>query len=95
MYSNFVWVLKPGELAATAVAHIAAFSGMDLDYIGRASDYLLGTAEQIAERISARLVAFEGVDHIVLNPLDWSDEQLELIAHEVLRSYGKVQNRED
>ena len=55
---------------------------MDLDYWQRY--YLLGTAEEIAERISARIAALDGVDHIVLNPLDWSSDQLELIAHEVL-----------
>lgn len=93
VYSNFVWVLKPGELAATAVAHIAAFSGMDLDYWQ--SERLPAGNGGTDRRAHQRLVAFDGVDHIVLNPLDWSDEQLELIAHEVLRSYGEVQNRED
>jgi probable F420-dependent oxidoreductase len=82
VYSNFVWVLKPGEPVEAAVPHFSIFSGMDLDYWQ--SYYLLGTAEQVAERISARLAALDGVDHIVLNPLDWSGEQLELIAHEVL-----------
>lgn len=83
VYTNFVWVLKPGEPAAAAIPHFSAFSGMDIDYWRRY--YLLGTVEEIAERISARIAALGGgVDHIVLNPLDWSSEQLELIAHEVL-----------
>ena len=46
---------------------------------------MLGEAEEIAERISARIAALDrGVDTIVLNPLDWGLEQLELIAGEVL-----------
>jgi probable F420-dependent oxidoreductase len=83
VYTNFVRVLKPGERAEAAIPHFSVFSGMDLDYWR--TYYLLGTAEQVAERISARIAALDGgVDHIVLNPLDWSIEQLELIAHEVL-----------
>ncbi|HEV2300134.1 MAG TPA: TIGR03619 family F420-dependent LLM class oxidoreductase [Stellaceae bacterium] len=83
VYSNFVWVLKPGERPDSATPHFSTFSGMDLDYWQRY--YLLGTAEQIAEHIAARIAVLEGgVDHIILNPLDWSREQLELIAHEVL-----------
>ena len=36
-------------------------------------------------RISARIAALDGgVDNIVLNPLNWSPEQLELIAGHVL-----------
>lgn len=83
VYSNFVWVLKKGEKPESAAPHFAVYSGMDLDYWK--TYYLLGTAEQIAERISARIAALDGgVDTIVLNPLDWSMEQLELIAGEVL-----------
>ena len=83
VYSNFVWVLKPGEKAETAAPRFKVYSGMDLDYWR--TYYLLGTATEIAERISARIAALDGgVDQIVLNPLDWSPEQLELIAGEVL-----------
>jgi hypothetical protein len=56
---------------------------MDLDYWR--THYLLGEAEPLAEKISARIAALDGgVDTIVLNPLDWGTEQLELIAGEVL-----------
>jgi alkanesulfonate monooxygenase len=83
VYSNFVWVLKPGERPESAAPHFKVYSGMDLDYWK--TYYLLGTAVEVAERISARIAALDGgVDHVVLNPLDWSLEQLELIAHEVL-----------
>jgi alkanesulfonate monooxygenase len=83
VYSNFVWVLKPGETPETASPHFGVYSGMDLDYWR--TYYLLGEAEEVAERITARIAALDGgVDHIVLNPLDWSLEQLELIAGEVL-----------
>jgi len=83
VYSNFIWVLKKGEKPESAVPHFSLYSGMDLDYWR--TYYLLGTAEEVAERISARIEALDGgVDTIVLNPLDWSTEQLELIAGEVL-----------
>jgi alkanesulfonate monooxygenase len=83
VYSNFVWVLKPGEKPESAAPRFKVYSGMDLDYWK--TYYLLGTAEEVADRISARIAALDGgVDNIVLNPLDWSVEQLELIAGEVL-----------
>jgi probable F420-dependent oxidoreductase len=83
VYSNFVWVLKPGERPESAAPYFKVYSGMDLDYWK--TYYLLGTAEEVAERISARIAALDGgVDQIVLNPLDWSLEQLELIAGDVL-----------
>jgi alkanesulfonate monooxygenase len=83
VYSNFVWVLKPGEKPESAAPRFRVYSGMDLDYWK--TYYLLGEAEDVAARISARIAALDGgVDHIVLNPLDWSLEQLELIAGQVL-----------
>ena len=83
VYSNFVWVLEPGERPESAVPHFTVYSGMDLDYWR--TYYLLGTAQEIADRISARIAALDGgVDTIVLNPLTWGLEQLELIAGEVL-----------
>jgi len=83
VYSNFIWVLKKGEKPESAVKHFKVYSGMDLEYWR--TYYLLGTAEELAERISARIAALDhGVDWIVLNPLDWGLEQLELIAGEVL-----------
>lgn len=83
VYSNFVWVLKPGERPESAAPHFKVYSGMDLDYWK--TYYLLGTAQEVADRISARIAALDGgVDNIVLNPLNWGLEQLELIAGEVL-----------
>jgi alkanesulfonate monooxygenase SsuD/methylene tetrahydromethanopterin reductase-like flavin-dependent oxidoreductase (luciferase family) len=83
VYSNFVWVLGKGEKPESAVPHFSVYSGMDLDYWK--TYYLLGTAEEVAERISARIAALDGgVDQIVLNPLDWSTDQLDRIAREVL-----------
>jgi hypothetical protein len=83
VYSNFVWVLKPGEKPETAATHFSVYSGMNLDYWK--TYYLLGEAAEIADRISARIEALDGgVDTIVLNPLNWGVEQLELIAGDVL-----------
>ncbi len=83
VYSNFIWVLEPGEKPESAVSKFSVYSGMDLDYWK--TYYLLGEADELAERISARIAALDGgVDRIVLNPLDWSMEQLELIAEKVL-----------
>jgi len=83
VYSNFVWVLKPGEGPESAAPHFKVYSGMDLEYWK--TYYLLGTAQEVADRISARIAALDGgVDNIVLNPLNWGLEQLELIAGEVL-----------
>ncbi|PYN94244.1 MAG: hypothetical protein DMD91_28400 [Candidatus Rokuibacteriota bacterium] len=83
VYSNFIWVLAPGEKPESAVPHFSAYSGMDLDYWK--TYYLLGEADELAERISARIAALDGgVDRVVLNPLDWSMSQLELIAEKVL-----------
>lgn len=82
-YSNFVWVLKPGEKPESAARHFSVYSGMDLDYWK--TYYLLGEASELADKISARIAALDGgVDNIVLNPLNWSVEQLELLAGEVL-----------
>ncbi len=83
VYSNFVWVLRPGEKPESAIPRFSVYSGMDLDYWR--AHYLLGEAGDLAEKISARIAALDGgVDTIVLNPLDWGTEQLELIAGEVL-----------
>ncbi len=82
VYSNFVWVLKKGQKPESAIPHFKTFSGMDLPYWREF--YLLGEAEELAERIRAKVANLGGCEHIVLNPLDWSMEQLELLASEVL-----------
>jgi probable F420-dependent oxidoreductase len=83
VYSNFVWVLRPGERPESAAPYFKTYSGMDLDYWK--TYYLLGEAAEVAERIRARVDALDaGVDHIVLNPLTWDPGQLELLAGEVL-----------
>jgi hypothetical protein len=82
VYSNFVRVLKPGEKPESAAPHFQVYSGMDLDYWREF--YLLGEAEALADRIRGKLAALGGCEWIVLNPLDWGTEQLELLAGEVL-----------
>ena len=55
---------------------------MDLDYWQEF--YLLGEAEAVAERIRAKVAALGGVDHVILNPLDWDVEALDRLAGDVL-----------
>ena len=49
VYSNFVHVLEPGERPEDAAPLFRVYSGMDLDYWQRY--YLLGEAEEVADRI--------------------------------------------
>jgi alkanesulfonate monooxygenase len=82
VYSNFIWVLKPGETPESAIPRFQVYSGMDLPYWREF--YLLGEAEELALRIRAKIDTLGGCEWVVLNPLDWSIEQLELLAGEVL-----------
>ena len=82
VYSNFIHVLGPGEAPATATAKFQVYSGMDLPYWQEF--YLLGEAEPLAERIRGKIQALGGVEHVILNPLDWSHETLERLASDVL-----------
>lgn len=82
VYSNFVHVLPPGERPESAARLFSVYSGMDLDYWQEY--YLLGEAEAVAERIRAKVEALGGVDHLVLNPLDWDPAKLEILAERVL-----------
>ena len=38
----------------------------------------------LAERIRGKIEALGGVEHVILNPLDWSPDALERIASDVL-----------
>ena len=82
VYSNFIWVLKPGERPESAVPHFSVYSGMDLPYWQEY--YLLGEAEELAEKIRAKIDALGGCEHVVLNPLNWGIDQLELLAGDVM-----------
>jgi probable F420-dependent oxidoreductase len=82
VYSNFVHVLKPGEKPESAAAKFRVYSGMDLEYWQEF--YLLGEAEAVADRIRAKIEALGGVDHLILNPLDWDPAGIELLAERVL-----------
>jgi hypothetical protein len=87
VYSNFVYVLKKGEKPEVAAPHFKVYSGMDLPYWKEF--YLLGEAEEVVEKIRAKAQALGGCEHIVLNPLNWGMEQLELLAGEVLPRVAK------
>jgi alkanesulfonate monooxygenase len=88
VYSNFVYVLKRGERPEAAVPHFSVYSGMDLPYWKEY--YLLGEAEELAEKISAKSAALGGCEYVVLNPLNWGMEQLELLAGEVLPRVARL-----
>ena len=81
VYSNFVHVLKPGERPEEAAPLFRTYSGMDLEYWQEF--YLLGEAEEVAERIRGKIEALGGVDHLILNPLDWDPAHLETLAYDV------------
>jgi len=82
-YSNFVYVLKKGEKPEAAIPHFSTISGMNLDFWR--TYYLVGEAEEVAERIRGKVDALGGgVEHVILNPVNWGMEQLELLAGEVL-----------
>jgi probable F420-dependent oxidoreductase len=82
VYSNFVHILKPGEKPESAAAKFRVYSGMDLEYWQQF--YLLGEAEDVAERIRGKIAALGGVDHLILNPLDWDPASIEVLAERVL-----------
>jgi probable F420-dependent oxidoreductase len=82
VYSNFVHILGPGEKPEAAAPFFSVYSGMDLDYWQEF--YLLGEAEAVAEKIRAKIRALGGVDHLILNPLDWDPATLEVLAKRVL-----------
>ena len=82
VYSNFVHILKPGEKPDSAAEKFRVYSGMDLPYWQEF--YLLGEAEAVAERIRGKIEALGGVDHLILNPLDWDPANLDVLAERVL-----------
>ena len=82
VYNNFIWILKKGEKPESAIKHFSAYSGMDLEYWRE--HYLLGEAEELAEKIAARVETLGGCEWAVLNPLNWDPEQFDLLVGEVL-----------
>ncbi len=82
VYSNFVHILEPGQDPADAAPLFSVYSGMDLDYWRQY--YLLGEADEVAEKIRAKVGALGGVDHLILNPLNWELANLEQLAERVL-----------
>jgi probable F420-dependent oxidoreductase len=81
VYSNFVHILQPGEKPESAAPKFSVYSGMDLPYWQEF--YLLGEAEEVAERIRGKIEALGGVDHLILNPLDWDPASIEVLAERV------------
>ena len=65
-------------LKALAIVASRAYANLRREF------YLLGEAEELADRIRAKIAALGGCEWVVLNPLDWSARQLELLAERVL-----------
>jgi probable F420-dependent oxidoreductase len=86
VYSNFIHLLAPGERPESAAPYFSVYSGMDLDYWQEF--YLLGEADAVAERIRGKIEALGGVDHLILNPLDWNPATLDTLAERVLPLVG-------
>ena len=82
VYSNFVHILGPGENPESATRAFSIYSGMDLQYWREF--YLLGEAEEVADKIRGKVAALGGVDHLILNPLTWEFRDLDVLAERVL-----------
>ena len=76
-----MYVLKNGEKPEASVPKFSAISGMDLAFWRK--HYLVGEAEEVAARVCEKVVAMDGVGHVVFNPVDWSMEQLEMLANDI------------
>ena len=82
VYSNFVYVVKGKSTRDKAPQQYARYSGLNFADIEQY--YLVGTPEELIARISARMKATDGMDHIVLNPLSFNFHQLRLIAEDIM-----------
>lgn len=82
VYSNFVYVVKGKSTRDKAPQQFARYSGLNFSDIEQY--YLIGTPQELTDRISARLKATDGMDHIVLNPLSFDMHQLQLIAEDIM-----------
>lgn len=85
VYENFAYVYDSEDREAEherAHKGYKRFSGMDPDHIDQF--YLVGTPEEIIEKMERRIEATDGVDHIVINPTSFDDRQYELINDAVL-----------
>jgi hypothetical protein len=82
VYSNFVYVLKKGERPEAAAPISRRSRGWTCRTGG--SSICSARPRSSPRRSAPRRRNLGGCEHIVLNPLDWGMEQLELLAAEVL-----------
>lgn len=80
-YCNFVYVLKKGVKPEASIPKFSMISGMDLEFWQQYN--LVGEVEDVATRICAKIEAVGGVGNVIFIPVDWSIEQLELLANQV------------
>jgi probable F420-dependent oxidoreductase len=83
-YNNFIYFLREGQSIHDVIDVFRNFSGMTPDYWQQ--NYLIGTVkelDQLIERIWVRMEATGGMQHVVLNPITFEDEQLLPIVHEL------------
>jgi len=82
VYSNFVYLRKTGDELSKVRSFFAKYSGLSFEHIQQ--NYLVGTPDEVARKIKTRLNATDGMDHVVLNPINWELDQLEAIRNEVI-----------
>ncbi len=90
-YNNFVYFLREGQTISDVVAVFRRFSGMTPDYWQK--NFLVGTVkdiDQFIERIWVRMEATGGMQHVVLNPVTFDDEQLLPLVHELFPRLRKL-----
>lgn len=86
VYSNFVYLIRRGEDLEKCRRAIARITTQD--FKDATNRYLIGTAEEIIERLRQATSVTGRIDHAVLNPLDWDLEQVQTIRDEVVGKLG-------
>lgn len=85
IYSNFVYVTRNQNGSAVAKEKLAKFFSGSLDEAK--SSYLVGSPTEILSKIKKRISTTNGVDHIILTPISFEYEQLDLIRDEIVQNF--------
>lgn len=91
VYNNFVYFLKKGQTIHDVAPAFRQYSGMTPEYWQK--NFLVGTVQdidQFVERVGARMRAVGGMQHVVLNPVTFEDEQLLPLVTELFPKLRKL-----